>query len=354
MKVVLITDTHFGARGDNQIFANFFSRFWNEVFFPYIDENKIDHIIHLGDIVDRRKYINFVSSNQLHEDLIKPIAERDMKFWCIVGNHDIFFRNKLDINAIDQLYGTSQYQINLIDKPTDIHIDGLNILMMPWICADNWNDSWSAIKKTKSQVMMGHLELNGFQMHRGSYSEGGFDREEFSKFDQVFSGHFHHRSTESNITYLGCPYEMTWSDFEDQKGFHVYDTDTRKLEFIPNPLQMFYKFNYNDQNMSLEDLDDIDFSIFENSYVKLIVKEKTDPYLFDLFVERVEKSGVYNLQVIEDILDIDVDNKDDIIDEAKSTIEILEGYVEQTQTKASKKTLKALFNNLYNEALTLE
>lgn len=353
-KVALVTDTHFGARNDNQVFDRFFSRFWKEVFFPYIDDNNIEHIIHLGDIVDRRKYINFISANSLHENLIKPIADRGMNFWCIIGNHDIYFRNKLDINAIDQLYGTSQYSINLIDKPTDIKIGNLDILMVPWICSENWNESWDAIKKTKSQVMMGHLELNGFEMHRGAVCDSGFDREEFDKFDQVFSGHFHHRSTEDNITYLGCPYEMTWSDYEDQKGFHVYDTDTRKLEFIPNPLQMFYKFAYDDSSMTLEGLDDIDFSVFEGTYIKLIVKNKTNPYIFDLFVERIENSGVQNLQIIEDALNLDIDDENGIIDEAKSTLEMLDDYVDQIDTSVSKERLKKLFKNLYDGALNLD
>jgi DNA repair exonuclease SbcCD nuclease subunit len=226
--------------------------------------------------------------------------------------------------------------------------------MLPWICTDNWNDSWEAVKGSKSQVMMGHLELNGFEMHRGAFCDSGFDREEFRKFDQVFSGHFHHRSTEGNISYLGCPYEMTWSDFEDQKGFHVYDTETRELEFVPNPLQMFYKFNYDDSDMTIEGLDDIDFSIFDSTYIKLIVKNKKDPYLFDLFVDRIEKAGVQNLQIIEDVLNLDMDNEDGIIDEAKSTMEMLEGYVDQIETAVSKKKLKGLFHNLYSEALTLE
>jgi hypothetical protein len=147
---------------------------------------------------------------------------------------------------------------------------------------------------------------------------------------------------------------MTWSDFEDQKGFHIYDTETRELEFVPNPLQMFHKFNYDDTTMKIEDLDDIDFSIFEAAYIKLIVKNKSNPYLFDLFVERIEKAGVQNLQVIEDLLNLDMDDESGIIDEAKSTIEMLEGYVDQIETAVSKKKLKGLFHNLYAEALTLE
>ena len=353
MKIALVTDTHWGARNDSKVFAKYFSKFWKETFFPYIDKHNINHIIHLGDIVDRRKYINYVTADNLKMDFINPLKQRKIKFWCIIGNHDIYYRNSLEINALDQLYGVDK-NINLISKPKEITIDGCKLLLMPWICQNNWNDSWEAIKKSKSQIMMGHLELNGFEMHKGAICETGFDLENFSKFDMVLSGHFHHRSSSNNIYYLGAPYEITWSDYQDPKGFHIFDTQTRELEFIENPFNMFYKFMYNDSDMKIEDLDDIDLSIYENTYMKVIIQNKTNPYLFDLFVDRLTKVGVHNLQIIEDLFNLDIGNESDIIDEAKSTMEMLESYVEQIDTKVSKKKLKGLFQGLYNEALALE
>ena len=353
MKVALVTDTHWGARNDSRVFAKYFSKFWEETFFPYIDKHNIDHIIHLGDIVDRRKYINYVTADNLKTDFINPLKQRKIKFWCIIGNHDIYYRNSLEINALDQLYGVDK-NINLISKPKEITIDGCKLLLMPWICQNNWNDSWEAIKKSKSQIMMGHLELNGFEMHKGAVCETGLDLQEFSKFDMVLSGHFHHRSSSDNIYYLGAPYEITWSDYQDPKGFHIFDTQTRELEFIENPFNMFYKFMYNDSDMKIEDLDDIDLSTYENTYMKVIIQNKTNPYLFDLFVDRLTKVGVHNLQIIEDLFNLDIGNESDIIDEAKSTMEMLETYVEQIDTKVSKKKLKGLFQGLYNEALALE
>ena len=353
MKVALVTDTHWGARNDSRVFAKYFSKFWEETFFPYIDKHNIDHIIHLGDIVDRRKYINYVTADNLKTDFINPLKQRKIKFWCIIGNHDIYYRNSLEINALDQLYGVDK-NINLISKPKEITIDGCKLLLMPWICQNNWNDSWEAIKKSKSQIMMGHLELNGFEMHKGAVCETGLDLQEFSKFDMVLSGHFHHRSSSNNIYYLGAPYEITWSDYQDPKGFHIFDTQTRELEFIENPFNMFYKFMYNDSDMKIEDLDDIDLSIYENTYMKVIIQNKTNPYLFDLFIDRLTKVGVHNLQIIEDLFNLDIGNESDIIDEAKSTMEMLESYVEQIDTKVSKKKLKGLFQGLYNEALALE
>ena len=353
MKVALVTDTHWGARNDSRVFAKYFSKFWEETFFPYIDKHNIDHIIHLGDIVDRRKYINYVTADNLKTDFINPLKQRNIKFWCIIGNHDIYYRNSLEINALDQLYGVDK-NINLISNPKEITIDGCKLLLMPWICQNNWNDSWEAIKKSKSQIMMGHLELNGFEMYKGAVCETGLDLKEFSKFDMVLSGHFHHRSSSDNIYYLGAPYEITWSDYQDPKGFHIFDTQTRELEFIENPFNMFYKFMYNDSDMKIEDLDDIDLSTYENTYMKVIIQNKTNPYLFDLFVDRLTKVGVHNLQIIEDLFNLDIGNESDIIDEAKSTMEMLESYVEQIDTKVSKKKLKGLFQGLYNEALALE
>ena len=197
-KVVLVTDTHWGARNDSRVFAKYFSRFWNDVFFPYIDEHNIDNVIHLGDIVDRRKYINYVTADSLKKDFINPLKERNIKFWCLIGNHDIYYRNSLEINALDQLYGLNE-DINLVTEPQEINIDGCDMLLMPWICKDNWDDSWKSIKYSKSQIMLGHLELNGFEMHRGAICETGFDLGEFSKFDMVLSGHFHHKSSNGNI-----------------------------------------------------------------------------------------------------------------------------------------------------------
>jgi DNA repair exonuclease SbcCD nuclease subunit len=52
----------------------------------------------------------------------------------------------------------------------------------------------------------------------------------FLKFELVMSGHFHTKSQKGNITYLGNTYQMYWNDYADQRGFHIFDTDTLKLE----------------------------------------------------------------------------------------------------------------------------
>ena len=115
MKIALLNDTHFGARNDSIIFDDYFHKFYDDIFFPYIQKHNIKTLIHLGDIVDRRKYINYVTADNLKTDFINPLKQRKIKFWCIIGNHDIYYRNSLEINALDQLYGVDK-NINLISN----------------------------------------------------------------------------------------------------------------------------------------------------------------------------------------------------------------------------------------------
>ena len=184
-------------------------------------------------------------------------------------------------------------------------------------------------------------------------SYDGYDARQFQKFDLVYSGHYHHKSTVGNVTYLGTAYEMTWSCFEDQKGFHVFDTETRELEFIPNPNKLFFKLFYDDTDMSYEDLDTLNYKTIANKYVKVVIKSKENPLLFDSYISRLEEQEPINLQVVEDHLNLDLEDDDDIIDEAEDTLTILDGYIEGLDIKTGKPQLKSLMHNLYNEALSI-
>ena len=166
MEVALLTDLHFGARNDNQKVASFQKKFYDDVFFPYIDKHGITEVVNLGDTFDRRKFISYTSLKSAKEMLFEPLHQRGMKMYTIVGNHDITYKNTLEVNSINLLL--DRYD-NVIEysEPTEINIDGLDILLVPWICKDNEEKTWSIIEETKAQVCFGHLELTGFQMYKG-------------------------------------------------------------------------------------------------------------------------------------------------------------------------------------------
>ena len=119
---------------------------------------------------------------------------------------------------------------------------------MPWINPQNEVYALGMMGETRADTLLGHLEIDGFQMYAGHESQGGLSKVEFQRFDTVMSGHFHHKSDDGQIFYLGCPYEITWSDYNDPKGFHVFDTETRELHRILNPYKMFSKIYYDDSN----------------------------------------------------------------------------------------------------------
>jgi len=347
-KIALVTDSHFGARSDSIPFDNFFRRFYEEVFFPEIDKRGIRHIVHLGDCFDRRKYINFNTLSSCRNYFFDEIKKRDIELHMIVGNHDTFFKNTNDVNSPRLLL--KDYEFNVIDTPSELEFDdGSKIFMMPWICTDNYNQSMEAIKTTNAQVLFGHLEIAGFQMYKGHENGDGFDPKIFEKFDLVCSGHFHHRSSNGNINYLGNPYELTWADFEDPRGFHIFDTSKRSLEFIQNPFTIFSKIYYDDTKEIKYSTED-----FENKHLKLIVVNKTDYYAFDRFVEEIYKANPLELKIIEDLSEFEADAMGDQEVDLEDTVTLLSQYVDSLDTEADKDRIKTLMKTLYVEAQNYE
>ena len=353
MKIALITDTHWGARGDSPAFAEYFNRFYYDHFFPYLKDNNINSIFHLGDIVDRRKYINFVTARHLRK-FVEHCDTAGIRLDVIIGNHDTSFKNTNEVNSMRELFEHSTYNIHYYDEPTNVDIGDTTIAVLPWICSGNYNESMEFIQNTSAQILFGHLELAGFEMYKGAINDHGFDSKIFDKFDLVCSGHFHHKSTRGNINYLGAPYEMSWSDYNDPRGFHIFDTETRELTFIRNPLTMFNKIHYHDQDKTLDELMAADFDSYKGSYVKLIVHSKTNPYWFDMFVDKIEKAGVLDLQVVDDNLNLQLEDDGDIVSEAEDTLTVLNKVVEQVDSRVDKKVLYSFLSTLYNEALSVE
>lgn len=351
-KIALITDTHWGCRNDSPIFAEHISKFYREVFFPYLEEHGINYIVHLGDIVDRRKYINFVTAKRLDEDFIKPICKNNLFLHAIIGNHDTYFKNTNEINSMNVLYRDNAH-FNYYYGPTEFRIDGCKIMFMPWICSGNYEECMDAIEKTDAQVLFGHLELTGFEMYKGSPNNHGFDPKLFDKFDIVCSGHFHHKSSKGNINYLGAPYEMTWSDYDDPRGFHVFDTETRELTFIQNQNKIFHKIMYDDtKEKSLVKIEN-NLADYKNCFVKLIIKNKTNPHKLDQLVDKLEKAGVADLKVIEDRIIFNSETEEEILDETEDTLTIITKSAQQTEIK-NVAGLQIFLKDLYNEALSEE
>ena len=354
MKVAIITDQHFGARNDSIHFLDYYEKFYSETFFPTLDNNGINTVLILGDTFDRRKYINFYTYKRSREMFFDKLAERNIAVHMLAGNHDTYFKNTNDVNSVDLLL--NEYKnINVIDRPATINVNDTSICMMPWICPENYDNSMLVLENTPANICMGHFEIAGFAMHRGMPSQEGLSRELFKRFDVVFSGHYHHRSTQDNIRYLGNPYELTWQDYNDPRGFHLFDLSDRSLEFVENPNVMFHRITYDDKENSITEINNKDLSKYTGTYVKVVVLNKTNPYLFDKFMANLYNVNPIDITIAEDFADLTEGVDDDMINEAEDTITIINKFVDGIQEEhIDNDKLKTVLKELYVEALNLE
>lgn len=346
MKVAILSDTHFGARNDSSHFDKFFKKFYDEVFFPYIEKHQIKTVFHLGDVFDRRKYINFNTLRSCKEYFFQPMKDYGVDMFVIPGNHDTYYKNTNEVNSLDLLL--REYKnIFVIEECQEITFGEKKFSFIPWICPDNHDDTLKFLK-THSGVCLAHLELAGFDMFRGARNEHGMDRTLLAHFDKVLTGHFHHRSTDDNIYYLGSPYEFIWSDYDDPRGFHVYDTETEEIVFIENPNKIFHKIYYDDRK-TLPDV-----TQYKKCCVKVIIVNKQDYQKFDKFIEALYINEVIELTVHEDFSEFEADALDDENVNIEDTMTLLSEYVDAVESAKDKERLKTLLKTLYVEAQNLE
>ena len=347
MKIGLITDTHYNFRKANKPFHEYFAKFYDEIFFPTLKKNKIKTVIHLGDAFDSRKGVDYWALDWAKENVYDKFQDLGITVYNIVGNHDAYYKNSNEINAIDTLL-QQYYNVVRVSKPTEYTIEGMEAVLLPWICTDNEKETFELLEETEAKVVFGHLELNGFTVYPGHVHTEGLDKKVFQKFERVYSGHYHTKSDDGKIFYLGNPYQMFWNDLNDKRGFHIFDTDDYKLDYFQNPHTMFERVYYENT-----DFKEIDLSHLSNKMVKIVVRKRDDYKQFDKFVDFVSKLNPLELKIIEntDVYDEDV-NCENIPTE--DTLSILDKYVEESEFELNKNTIKKLLREFYREALEVE
>ena len=344
MKIAIITDTHYGARKGSKHLHDYFEKFYDDVFFPTLEEQGITTVVHMGDAFDSRKSIDYQSLEWSKRVVFERLKNYDVHM--IVGNHDCYYKNTNNVNSPELLLQTYN-NIKTYNKVTEVFLDKTKVLFIPWINAENFEDTVKVVKTTDSICAMGHLELNGFRAHRGHVMEDGMACDLFDKFDKVFSGHYHTRSDNGKIFYLGNPYEMFCNDVNDTRGFHIFDTDTLTHTPVNNPYKLFYNIYYEDTNHKL-----FNATEYENKIVKVIVRKKTKPKDFEKFIDKLYSIGVQDLKIIENF-DIQ-ENEDFEIGEEENTLSILSRYIDESETQYDKNIIKNIFQELYKQACEVE
>jgi len=350
MKIAFLTDTHCGIRNSSDIFIEYQNKFYSEIFFPYLLKHNIKHIIHTGDMFDNRRAVNIKALYAHRKYFLEPLVENGITLDAIPGNHDTYMKNTNEICSLKELLGYFVDNVTIFMEPTVVEYDGLRIALIPWINSENEKRVFNFIESCKADFVAGHFEFGGFEVMRGIEVHEGLSTKPFSRFELVISGHYHTQSRKGNIMYLGAPMEYFWNDCDDPKYFYVLDTETRELEAIRNPLTLFKKHYYDDEQ---NDYSKFDVSIFKDKFVKVIVRKRTDAYQFEKFIESIQQLDIHDLKIDDTILDhSSIMNNEEITIE--DTSKLLESYINGIHTNLDKRRLNKLAQGLYIEAVNMD
>jgi DNA repair exonuclease SbcCD nuclease subunit len=345
MKVAIITDQHFGARKNSKLFHDYFLKFYNDVFFPTLEEHGITTVVDMGDTFDSRKGIDFSALSWAKNNYYDRLNEMGVKVHTIVGNHTAYYKNTNQVNAVDLLL--REYDnVTVYSEPTEVMLGQLPTLFIPWINQENEESTLKLIQKTTCLCAMGHLELQGFRVNNQIVMEHGLESKLFDKFSRVYSGHYHTRSNNGIVFYLGNPYELYWNDVNDTRGFHIFDTETLEHTSVNNPHRMFYNIYYEDTNYQTFDTRE-----YQNKIVRVIVRKKTDLKKFEKFIDKLYSSNVAELKVVENFQI--QENEEFEAFESEDTLSILNRYVEESEIELDKSIVQKLISEVYQEACEL-
>ena len=236
MKYILLTDIHFGCKGNSDEFNQQCLDFLQFVQ-DYVDEhfeNEDILPIFLGDWYHNRNTINVKTLNYGIEGLrtFDNIGTMENSL-LLVGNHDIYYKDRRD--TYSPINPDGDAQINIVDEPLFVKSEltgNHRCLFVPWLLSNE--KLTDLIDEYNPEYVFGHFELPSFKLNNQVTMDGEFNPADYSNVKRIFSGHFHIRQSKSNVYYIGNCFSHDFSDSNDwhNKGFGIFDPDENELEFI--------------------------------------------------------------------------------------------------------------------------
>lgn len=337
MKILNLGDWHLGVKADDEWIRGIQIDGIKQAI-EYSKKNGITVWIQYGDIFDVRKAITH-KTMEFAREIVQMLDDAGITLHTIVGNHDLHYKNVMHPNASTELLAKYP-NVKVYDKPTTVDFDGCLIDLIPWMCEENTSEILEHIKTSSASFCVGHWELNGFYFYKGMKSHG-LEPDFLKTYKEVWSGHFHTISEAANVRYIGTPWTLTAGDENDPRGFWVFDTETERMEFIPNNTTWHRRIHYPFKGK-------IDYKDFTNLSVRVIVTE-VDKNLtkFESELEKV----VHSLRVVSKI-DNSVESDDSEEVEVQSLQTLMEEYINAIPdiTDSDREALIQYANQLYVEA----
>ncbi|MCP4762910.1 MAG: hypothetical protein GY870_14115 [archaeon] len=366
--IALITDTHYGHSSHSKKIFNRQMEFFEKQFFPFIEkgtEKKIRHVIHGGDLMHDRDFTNNYIMGQLKTRFFQWFIDNQVHLYLLVGNHDCVFKNRIDVNfQRTNLEEFSDY-VHIIDEPKMKTIDTFRIGFCPWLVPGS--DFLEQTKEMEIDYLVGHFPLNEALMQGRTVSKKGMNVSEFSDFKNVLTGHFHASSLIGNVRYLGSPYQLTWGDYNNDRGFWILDESGINFhpnEVSPRHVKIYYQEDDGEISVKIGGIDEqlIDVDVKEvqkftkNHISKIIVREMKSDKKLTKFVDSVTNVTLDEVKVVNEnalIEDFDSESfKEELGDkESVQVTDVVNTYIDNVEFSdddIDRKILKQKFRELHD------
>ena len=376
-KTLIFSDLHCGLAGNKISRLNICSQVIHSIV-KAVSEKKISNIIFGGDWFHQRSQLDGNTIN-IALGLVEMLADVCPVYMC-VGNHDAYFKTSVDINSINMF--KSMRNINIIDKPTQISINGNICLLAPWLT------DFSVYNKNQFQLAIGHFDISSKYLTRQyiaehaaseaadqkTLNEIGIDiqsvNDSVGDFVEtvkpngiIFAGHIHTRreftTKHRKFIFVGSPYQQNFGEMDNECGVYILNEDLT-YEFVsinetPKHVKVLMsdalsgKFDFKTvHNAIIQRVYDIDISRQDESKIQMRIDEQqpyeeiVPEYIVKPNAEISDENSTFSVTVIR-----------------KSKLDYIQGYINSIDQKIldakqlNKEKLFEILKNYY-ESITKE
>ena len=331
-KAACFTDLHFGKKSNSRQFNTDCENFihW---FIAEAQAANCETCIFLGDWHDTRRFVNVSTLNYSMSNL-ELLNDSFETVYLILGNHDLYYREKREINSI--LMARNLKNIHIIEEITSVG----NCSFIPWLV----DEEWKKVESLDSKYIFGHFEIPHFKMNAKVEmpDKGELQSHSFKRADLVFTGHFHKRQKKDNIWYIGNAFPHNFSDaWDEDRGMMFLEWDTDPI-FKTWPDQPLYR------TMKLSDvIDDPDYYLNDKvtarvtADVDLTYEETT--FLKDTLMSQYKCRDIVLTSVARD--DTEFEFSEDVEFQSVDQI-VIEGLTSVESPSISSETLIEMYASL--------
>lgn len=331
-KTLITTDWHWGLSNDSDRKLGILIKVTQEVN-KFIKNNNVKNIIFMGDWTHNRNH-NSVKTMNFSYRCLEALAKKT-KFYFIVGNHDVFYRNSADITSANLFKDIKN--VNIISEPTECDINGSKCLLCPWF------SDMSKYQESSFDMIFGHFDIS-HQFVMAQYIENhrsknitsadladkiendnllqnlGMDDMDIDVENDidtfmnnkssselignwvnvvkpkgtVFAGHIHNRSefytNGRRFIFVGSPYQQNLGERDSVDGIYLMDEDG-KYEF--HELSNIPHFVDIDMENAAKDISSYDFSVVHNNIVHKVYRGEIDRKTEDDINRRIFENSPY-------------------------------------------------------------